>query len=448
MFNLDEYYEQCKSGEKVNSAEMFQYIKSFNNIIIRGAAGQGKALGRRLSEEGIKITVYWDQAANEMEDLDGVRIELPLSNEYDREKTVVIYAIPNHVIMKTLINELKENSYTNIIRGDILYSGICCPYGVGDKMSASRCWQTGECRSVICERAKTIVEGYNQEVKPGNRIDLAYNCFIINSLCNLRCTHCVQNMNSYKAKDRINIPVDNILRDIDLWLELVDSVGTISVMGGETFMHPEIGKIMKKFSEKKNFGFVSFPTNGLYPIEPEQLEGIDDPRIIIAFGYYLHIANEKQKEIYCKNVELVKSYGISYTESRYLPAWTVPSGLYKVPYADENFMIKKKQNCLMPPRNLQIRDGKIHTCDRGVTLYATGYADYPTDYFTMLQPGDLSDRREKFREFVERSFYYTCGHCGEKTGIANSAQQGIIDVFDPKTYENIENMQALQVLND
>ncbi len=437
MFSLENYYKECESGEKVDSTEVVAYIKSFATVIIWGAAGMGQALGKFLESHQVKNLIYWDQRYEEIGPIGTRPIEPPFAKEYDKETTVVIYSIPNHVIMTNLMKDLAVAGYKNVIRGDILYSGTLCPYCNGDLPSATRCWMKGECRSVICQRLQTITKNREKEVKPGNRIDLTYNCFIINSICNLDCTHCVQYINNYPAKARGNVATEKICRDIDLWLELIDSVGTISVMGGETFMHPDINIIANKFAEHDNFGFVSFPTNGLYPIKPEQLEGITDPRIIIAFGAYQHVANEKQLEIYEKNVELVKSYNIAYTESRHLPTWVVPSGIYKESDSIE-YMTRKKQNCPMPPRNLQIRDGKVHVCDRGVTLYAMGVADYPEDYFVLTQSGTLEEKRQLFREFVDKPFYYTCGHCGKCYGNAPSALQGRIDVFDKKSYENVD----------
>lgn len=434
VFDLEKFYFQCESGEKVETQEVIAYIKSYQTIVIWGAAGLGQAIGRFLEQHKISNLVYWDKRYKEIGTINGRKIAPPFSEQYARDSTLVIYSIPNHVIMRSLLKELEDNNYKHVIRGDILYSGVLCPYCTGDTPSASICWMKGECRSVICKRLQTIIKRRKNVKKPGNKIDLVYNCFIINSLCNLSCTHCVQFINNYPPRTRINIPTETICRDIDLWLELIDSVGTISVMGGETFMHPDIVKIVNKFAEHDNFGFISFPTNGLYPIRPQQLEGIEDKRVIIAFGAYQHVANQQELEIYEKNVELVRSYGIAYTESKHLPTWIIPSGLYKVS-DDIDYMTKMKQACLMPPRNLQVRAGKVHVCDKGVALYAMGIADYPEDYFDLTQNTTLEEKRNRFREFVDKQFYYTCAYCEGIPGNAPSALQGKIDIFDRKTYE-------------
>ena len=151
----------------------------------------------------------------------------------------------------------------------------------------------------------------------------------------------------------------------------------------------------------------------------------------------LYVASERQLEIYKQNVELVKSYGIAYTESRHLPTWIVPNGLWKYS-SDISYMEMKKSGCPMPPRNLQIRDGKIHVCDKGVALYAMGTVDYPEDYFMLQKEMPLDQKRELFRKFIEKPYYQTCGHCGNSAVSAPSALQGKIDVFDPKSYEGVD----------
>lgn len=429
MFNLNEFYGECATGKKVDCTQVLEYIKSFEYVVLRGAAAQGCAIGKKLIEMGIKISVYWDQRAEELVSVNGVKVEKPFETKFPADKTIILHCIPNHVIMMRLIREMRNEGYNNIIRGDILYSALICPYQMGDQLSAKRCWQNGgECRSVVCQKANSIIKNYSVDEKEDDRIDLTYCCFIINSICNLSCRDCVQYMPNYPANARNNVPTEIICRDIDIFFDMVDSVGTVSVMGGETFMHPDVAKIAQKFSEKKNLGFVSFPTNGLFPIKPEQLEGIDDPRIIIAFGYYLHRATEEQKEIYYKNIELVKKYNIAYTESLLLPSWIETCTLQKRD-VDEEYMTTLKQSCNLPSRNLQVKNGKVHTCDKGVAIYNMGIADYPTDYLDLTKEVSRKERRQMFREFDNRKFYYNCSHCERVSASVESAIQGKKDIF-------------------
>lgn len=49
-------------------------------------------------------------------------------------------------------------------------------------------------------------------------------------------------MNEYPLEERKDIPLDRIYDDIDKFFDAMDSIGTVTVMGGEPFMHPDISK--------------------------------------------------------------------------------------------------------------------------------------------------------------------------------------------------------------
>lgn len=433
MFDLENYYYQCATQPVVDNTGVFNYISSYKNIVLWGASHTGKAVGKKFLDEKMNF-VYWDERHKDLGEVNGVKVIENFTGDFDPSETIVVVCIPNHVILPFLIGALKEKGYSNIIRGDILFSGALCRVSRRSELTAKECWGKLACRPIICSRAKSIMQNDLREEKPGERIDFHYSVFILTSKCNLRCMHCVQCINDYPEDKRINVPFERVQKDIHVFLTTVDSVGVISAMGGETFMHPEIGRIAVEFSKHNNFGFLSLPTNGLFPIKREQLEGMEDKRIVIAFGYYLHVANERQKEIYQKNVELVRSCGIACTESQPLPTWFEPSRLEKVDMSVE-YMMKNKQGCTMPPRNLQIRDGKIHICDESVALHAAGYADYPDDYLDLTKNCTLEERRNKLRALIDRPFYHTCGHCRISGNMVPAAVQGVLgEGADPQSF--------------
>ena len=46
MFDTNQFYEQCNSGEPVNCTEVYEYLKSFKQIILWGGSYLGAAVGR------------------------------------------------------------------------------------------------------------------------------------------------------------------------------------------------------------------------------------------------------------------------------------------------------------------------------------------------------------------------------------------------------------------
>jgi pyruvate-formate lyase-activating enzyme len=431
MFDVFEYYNNCSTGDAVDNSGLYAYLKSFGDVILWGASFTGKAIGEKLLSEGVDFTEYWDLRADELQSVIGRRVTPPFAKEYDRKRTLVIICVPNHVVLPQIQQELIHGGY-RYLRGDILYSGICCKLNRFTGLSAEHCWASRECRSVICRRAENILKSRFPRSKHGERIDLQYGVFIITSKCNLRCKYCVQFISNYETARMVNVPVENVKRDIALYLGMLDTVGTISVMGGETFLHPDLGEIAREFCKYDNFGFISFPTNGLVPISERQLDGMQDKRIIVPFGAYRHIATERQRETYAKNIELLKKSGVTFVESVTIPTWLDSGKLTRFTDSTECMSVRKKR-CPTPPRNLQVRDGRIYCCDRSVAMHAMGAIDYPNDYFELAEPVPLAVKREKFHEYVNKDFYYTCAHCPMVN--ANSkvpvAEQGKLDVFAP-----------------
>jgi len=142
--------------------------------------------------------------------------------------------------------------------------------------------------------------------------------------------------------------------------------------------------------------------------------------------------SENEKEIYHKNIELVKSYGITCTESVKLPRWTVPPTLYKLD-VDTKYKTDRKQACIMPPRDLQVINGKVHVCDMSLALHNMGLQDYPTDYMDLTVPRTLEENRNELRRLLNEPFYESCGHCdscGKDAG--EGGTQGLWNVFTPE----------------
>lgn len=431
MFDINQFYEQCNSGETVDCTDIYQYIKSFKQIILWGGSHLGTAVGRRLLEKNIKITAYWDVRSEELGTVNGIAVESPFASEYDRASTLIIYCIGNHTIRYPLTQEIISHGY-QYLRGDIFYSGAICKFKNGMKLTSEQCWSSMECRPLVCERATSIVKNQNTEKKPGDRIDFVYIAFIVNNICNLSCKYCFQYINNYPAQLKRNVPLDVLCRDVDIFMDTIDSTSSITVMGGETFLHPQLGEFLRHLCTKKNFGFISVATNGLVPFSKQQLEGMSDKRIAVNFGSYLHVAKEKEKEIYYKNVDLVKAYGITYTESVKLPRWTIPATLYKLD-VDEQYKINRKQNCVMPPRDLQIINGKVHVCDMSLALHNMHLQDYPTDYMDLTVPRTLEENRNELRRLLDEPFYESCGHCnscGKDAG--EGGTQGLWNIFSPE----------------
>jgi hypothetical protein len=431
MFDVNDFYSKASGHEPVDPADVLAYIRSFDRVILWGAANFGAAIGSYLIGMEIPVYEYWDLRAGEIGERNGVRVTAPFPgcDNHDKSKTLVILCINNNVLKSPLWQKLEDSDYPNILKGEYLYMGAMCPFTDKTGVRADVCIDPLVCRFICCERLSSIT-AQRAEPKAGPRIDLVYVCILVNSLCSMNCKGCVQYINNYPAKARTNVPTERVCADIRAWLGAVDSIGGVSVMGGETFMHPGIDKIAQALSGQSNFGLASFPTSGSVPLDPHKMESFRDPRLSINFGNYERVLTPRQKDILHANVELVKGMGLSYTMGNPMNEWIKPSTLYKL-YDDPFQMYRAKQSCAMPPRNMQAKNGKIFPCDLGVAINNIGIADYPRDYVDIENTPDLGELREKIRRFIDKPFYQACSHCNGYHETCEAMVQGHHDYTCP-----------------
>lgn len=433
MMNLDKFYEDAFSGEFIDTSEVIKYIKSFKHIVLWGGSYLGKAVGKHLLDKGVIIDHYWDMRCEDIKEVNGIKVVKPFTDE-DKENTLVIFCIGNNVIRNQLLKELSDYGYKNVLRGDYFYMGAICPFDKNTGIESSQCQGSMCCRSIFCQRLSNIVKSRSADKEPLHMFSIT---LIINSRCSLGCKCCTSYMNEYPKEKRKDVPFEQISKDIDKFFAAMDSVGTVTIMGGEPFMHPDLSKIVNKLLEKNNFGIVSIATSGTYPIKDEQLIGLTDKRVNISFSNYEQSINENQKKMMYQNIEKVRNAGISYTVGVTLAEWAIPSTLYDLGISEED-MIAKKQACVQPPRCMQIKNGKLHPCDFGTAIYSLGIADYETDYIDFEKIDNIEELREKIRNYIDQPYYRVCGHCNYQGLSSKAAEQGYHDFKKPIKFEDFK----------
>ena len=428
-FNLENYYQHAFTGIERGDASIIPFIKSHRHIILWGASFQGNAIGKKLLELGVNVECYWDIRSEEIKECNGIKVIHPYTSE-DAENCLIIICIGNRVIHDTLIKTMRQHGYTNFIHGDYLYMGLLCPFTKQTGINAKRCSQTMECRQVYCHRINGIL---SSKVNSTDPLTLPSITLVINQTCVLKCKYCTSYMNEYKGSERKNFDLQRICSDIDAFFAAVDLVGTITVMGGEPFMHPDLSDIISHLCTKQNFGLISIATNGVWPIEKRQCEALYDPRVNVSFSNYTMSITEKQKELFYKNIDIIKKYDICHTVGLFSPEWITPSFLYNQ-HLDEEKKCKLKSKCT---HWHQIKNGKVHPCDFATSIYSLGIADYPTDYVDLTRDISSSELKKELKEYIARDYYESCGHHSNTSHMtAKAAEQGYMDFKKPLTLSN------------
>lgn len=423
--DLEQYYNEVESGNRVDDQKIVEYIRSFPHIVVWGASYLGRKIVEYLKGWNISDFTWWDIRAKELGCVDDILVNMPFP-DIDvsiKKNTLVVLCIGNTAIMSRLLLRLRHNEYLNVLRGDKLFMGVACPFDESNGIDGLVCNGTMTCRSMFCTRLHNIVKKRND--KGGLFIENL--TIMITTHCSLQCKYCCAYMNSYPNERRQYFPYTQIADDIDAIFSAVDSIGSITIQGGEPFLHPDIDKIVAKLLEKKNFGIVSIATNGIFKITEDKLKIFRDNRLNVAFSGYYDALSEDKLTIFYQNIDLLKKNNVPVTVGVKMSEWAIPPTLWNRHYSEEK-MRAKKEACKIPDRCMQIMNGKLYPCLYSVSLHGIGVADYPEDYIELA--GD--NLSEKIKEFMEKPFYYSCGHCGGDGGSTGMAgEQGFFDFINP-----------------
>lgn len=431
MFDLHLLYEDCHQGNPIDVQELINYLKNYQYIYLWGAGNLGNEIGKKLLEYGVPVTAYWDVRASSLQTLHGLKVIEPFQTEGTQENTVVIFCITSSFVHDYCLTDLAKNGFVNVVRGDYLYEGLICPYNNTTQFLA--CRNTKACDVYTCHKNETFHRrnlGVDK-LPPEQQLYFKNITFIINQKCSLKCKYCYSYTNAYSEDRRVNFSTEQILSDIDVLFDTIDGVKIIPLIGGETFLHPDVDRIIKKFLEKDNFGILNVTTNGICKIKEEHLAALQDRRIQVVFSNYKNSLSNRQCDLFEENVERVRLSGAQTIVLTETPQWTIPTTLWNKNYSLE--VIKNKRAaCRTPLICKYAKNGKFFPCTVADSIYNIGIADYPNDY-TLLDPAlSREEIRANIHRLLNRSYFDSCRHCEGTCGTdgitANAGKQGYFEV--------------------
>lgn len=233
----------------------------------------------------------------------------------------------------------------------------------------------------------------------------------ITTKCTLNCRHC--NLFIPYHKEHVNFTFEEMKKTIDLFFERVDYVTYFGLIGGETFLNPDLETFIRYLGEnyRHQIGRITVITNGTVTPAESLLQAIKKYEMYLSISDYTNmVPYEKKME---QLVEKAREYGIDYYRNPSI-VWT-DFGFPEHPFQRTPEQLEEHLKSCRPNWNA-LHDGKFYYCNVSWCAEQSGHFRLRDEDFIELAEIDPEDK-DACRRIVElsrgtSSFCRICGGCG------------------------------------
>lgn len=227
----------------------------------------------------------------------------------------------------------------------------------------------------------------------------------ISPQCTLNCRDCANFMQYYYKPQPMDL--ERVWSWVTAFLDAVDLVFTLRVMGGEPLMQKQLPEIMQRLLAHPKVQHTQIVTNGTLEPKDELLDLMQSHRDRCSFFFsrYGHklaprfdaYANKclRRGLLVQAPEESTQWFDMGDTSSRHLTAEQLTEVYRKCP-----------NNCR------HIWNGEFHHCPRSAHGHYFGLIDMPEMDYVPLLTLDTATRRKRIRAMYDLPFVTACNHCG------------------------------------
>lgn len=146
-------------------------------------------------------------------------------------------------------------------------------------------WGIGICNREPERYEGSIPDGWDDEHKwlfTFNQSDAIID-FFITSKCNRNCSNCIECLNMYKPEERKHYDLQELKNRLDHILPYVE---VISILGGETFLYPDLIELIKYVKNSGVFSIYIYTNGSIEPDNLQEMLNLMDSRFTISISKY------------------------------------------------------------------------------------------------------------------------------------------------------------------
>ncbi len=235
--------------------------------------------------------------------------------------------------------------------------------------------------------------------------------FVVTSKCSLRCKKCANLMQYYKSPESFD--EKELLLSLNKYLECIDYVSLLHILGGEPFLYPHLDNIINLALSSKKVGLIYIFTNGTIIPSIDTLKALKKKRVKVFISDY----GEKSKlkhELYA----LLLSNGIN-AQILVHSGWN-DFGNLSCRDREAVELNAQFKSCSLDCRT--VLNGKFYFCPRSAHGHNLGAFSLPSDqYVDLFKDGKTVKQIKDDILRVDRKLSYVnaCNHCDKGTALSH-----------------------------
>ena len=401
----------------------FPKLESFDNeyskfkeegVIIFGTGNLGSLCLHSLKQKKIEPICFVDNNySNWDKKFNGYRVISPEKLKKDFSDKHVLISSLNFKYLKRQLNEL---NIKRIHYCDNLFSEF-------DLNGSQTTWSHDRCK-VQLDLYNFAIISYQDEKKLSiQSLDL-----VLTEKCSLKCKDC-SNLMQFYAKP-VDEDFNQLVKSLDKFMETVDYVYEIRLIGGEPFMYKKIDEVLNRILTYKNCGNIIVYTNGTIVPNEQKLKTFKNDKIYFKISNYGSISRNVEKL-----EKTLKEKNIHYITER-VTKW---QDCAKIESFDRPLEVTKQifGNCCVNEA-LTLLHGKLYLCPfaaHAENLHAIPRA--PDDSIDLLTPEISENLKKKIRNLAfEREYLEACKSCNGRDHNVASVDAAI-QTKEPLAYKKI-----------
>lgn len=209
--------------------------------------------------------------------------------------------------------------------------------------------------------------------------------FFITSKCNRNCSNCIECLNLYKPDERKHYDLQELKYRLDNVLPYID---TISILGGETLLHPDLLDVVKYVKDSGVFSIYIYTNGSVEPDNLQEILNVMDSRFTISISKY-------------PGVEI---FDYSKYRTPYGVKWRVTeSDWFYCGPVEENNLPKTCKYCI--PKTFLNKGNKVYLCHRIGMIEQLGIDKLDDNEWCYIEDFRV------FKDAFHQGFTKSCKYC-------------------------------------